>query len=73
MTTVSSVPEQGFFIVPNLEERAKVLYKNYEGKIFVSRGPDHHGRIIYGEEVKNLNPNTVVQLIHRTVYDYMMD
>ena len=70
--TVDSVPKEEFFIIPNLGKKAKVLYKNYAGMIYVSRGPDQHGRIIYGEEVA-VEPGTIVQLIDRMVYDYMLD
>ncbi len=63
-----------YFIVPNpnKKEPAKVLLKAYDGGIYVSRGPDHHGRIICGDRV-HLDPDTEVQIIDPVMYDYMCD
>lgn len=73
MKTVSSVKAQEYFIVPNLTEKAKVLVKDSDGKIRVSCGPDHHGRIIYAQVVV-LSPDTVVQLLEPwTVNGFLTD
>ena len=73
MKTVSSVKAREFFIVPDPTKKAKVLVKDSDGKIRVSRGPDFHGRIIYADIV-DLSPDTVVQLLEPwTVNGFLTD
>ena len=73
MTTISSVRVQELFIIPNLNDKAKVLVKDMDGNIRVTRGPDHHGRVIYGQTI-NPNSDTVVQLLDRnTITEFLTD